>query len=438
MPDAAIINFIIVEEAVGGQEADLGISITDWKDASKPPGVRLSEHITSFPFLIKSRVESGPRNFTPNITVSDMVQGTTNPKVITSKDRTPYLEGMKFNLEDTTGSLTKMTRKYGLWMYHPHAAINPKQVEYQKSMSGMELPSWNGNMSDLMRNCLLIQDKFSDRECLSEDDWGTKQLTTNQAKLTLTSILRVIQASVNTKLKGEITTYVQSQNDVWCINAADGVSLNKFYVILYHSYFSDTKLSRLAAEKLAIKWYSTQTAYEFIQTQEVELEGQNFESAKQTIRINLKDNLSVEDWERIQREIDNPQSVWMQKNTIQTWGQYLREHVLGSRIAQARGSTKAATVSATPDKQVKESWKDKNRKLKEQPPGKGSGKEKSTPGNAADLRPVGKCYKCNEPGHISINCTNKGAWKCHNCNEKGHVAKDCTAEKKGPAKAGGT
>ena len=173
-------------------------------------------------------------------------------------------------------------------------------------------------------------------------------------------------------------------------------------MILYHSYFSDTKLSRLAAEKLAIKWYSTQTAYEFIQTQEVELEGQNFESAKQTIRINLKDNLPVEDWERIQREIDNPHSVWMQKNTIQTWGQYLREHVLGSRIAQARGSTKASTVSATPDKQDKESWKDKNRKLKEQPPGKGSGKEKSTPGNAADQRPAGKCYKCNEPARPYI------------------------------------
>ena len=90
------------------------------------------------------------------------------------------------------------------------------------------------------------------------------------------------------------------------------------------------------------------------------------------------------------------------------------------------------------NKQDKESWKDKNRKLKEQPPGKGSGKEKSTSGNAADQRPAGKCYKCNEPGHISKNCTNKGAWKCHNCNEKGHVAKDCTAEKKGPAKAGGT
>ena len=141
VPDAAIINFIIMEEAVGGQEADLGISITDWKDAPKPPGVRLSAHITSFPFHIKSRVESGSRNFTPNITVSDMVQGTTNPKLITSKDRAHYLEGMKFNLEDTTGSLAKMTRKYGVWMYHPHAAINTKQVEYQKSMSGMELPS---------------------------------------------------------------------------------------------------------------------------------------------------------------------------------------------------------------------------------------------------------------------------------------------------------
>ena len=69
-------------------------------------------------------------------------------------------------------------------------------------------------MSDLMRNCLLIQDKFSDRECMSEDEWGSKQLTGNQAKLTLTSILKVIQVSVNTKLKGEIMTYVQSQNEI--------------------------------------------------------------------------------------------------------------------------------------------------------------------------------------------------------------------------------
>lgn len=80
----------------------------------------------------------------------------------------------------------------------------------------------------------------------------------------------------------------------------------------------------------------------------------------------------------------------------------------------------------------KESWEDKNKKFKKkQTPGKGSGKGNSTaPGNTADQRPAGKCYKCNEPGHISINCTKKEAWKCNNCNEKGHVAKDCTAESK--------
>ena len=149
------------------------------------------------------------------------------------------------------------------------------------------------------------------------------------------------------------------------------------------------------------------------------MEGKNFESAKQTIRINLKDNLPVEDWERIQREIDNPHSVWMQKNTIQTWVQYLREHVLGSRSAQARGATKAATASATSDKQDKESWKDKNRKLKEQPPEKGSGKEKS-------VREMRQTIDRRE-NVISVtsrvtskNCTKKEAWKCHNCNEKGH------------------
>lgn len=86
------------------------------------------------------------------------------------------------------------------------------------------------------------------------------------------------------------------------------------------------KLSRLAAEKLAVRWYSNQTAYEFIQIQEMELEGQNFESAKQTIKINLKDNLKMEDWERLEKETNNPTSVWMQKTTIQTWGQYLRDY----------------------------------------------------------------------------------------------------------------
>ena len=68
-------------------------------------------------------------------------------------------------------------------------------------------------MSDLMRNCVLIQDKYSDKDRMSEDEWGSKQLTSNQAKLTLTSILKVIAASVNTKLKGEIDDAVCSKSE---------------------------------------------------------------------------------------------------------------------------------------------------------------------------------------------------------------------------------
>ena len=62
-------------------------------------------------------METGSKNFTPNITVSDMVQGTSSPNFVKTTNRIHYLEGKKFNLEDTsTGSLMKITKKYGLCM----------------------------------------------------------------------------------------------------------------------------------------------------------------------------------------------------------------------------------------------------------------------------------------------------------------------------------
>lgn len=60
------------------------------------------------------------------------------------------------------------------WMFNPQTATSPNQKRYQKSMLTIDLPVWNGNMSDLLRNCVLIQDKYAGKDCMSEDEWEIK------------------------------------------------------------------------------------------------------------------------------------------------------------------------------------------------------------------------------------------------------------------------
>ena len=61
-------------------------------------------------------------------------------------------------------------------------------------------------------------------------------------------------------MKELLATYLNSTYDAWYVNSTEGISLNKLYVILFHTYFSVKKIAEVSAKLLGVEeWDDVQT-----------------------------------------------------------------------------------------------------------------------------------------------------------------------------------
>src|SRR3954469_1712942 len=53
-----------------------------------------------------------------------------------------------------------------------------------------------------------------------------------------------------------------------------------------------------------------------------------------------------------------------------------------------------------------------------------------SPATGSNAQPVGnlRCFRCQQEGHTSRNCTQPDTRQCRRCGEKGHTANSCMAE----------
>ena len=184
----------------------------------------------------------------------------------------------------------------------------------------------NRQINDFPRMCTRVQDRYASRHLQRVKD-GMVLLTETQAKRVAAEILSVVE---ETDKKGDhklvkelLYTYQNSSTDVWHINSTEGISLNKIYVIMYHTYFSPKKIAEESAKLLNEDWIDTLNVREFINSWAIALESQHLEAAKQHILAQLQKGLDVESYDILRREGLNRTAELNSKTTIATWAHSL-------------------------------------------------------------------------------------------------------------------
>ena len=168
--------------------------------------------------------------------------------VLLVSDLSHYLNGMAFDNEDTTGSLKKFASEHGLWIYGPSAGVDSHdQIVYSKQQTH-NVVQWSGKMCDFIQMCLQAQDKYATVGLQRRDSEGIFNLTLLQAKRICGEIIKTVVDAPSkddtTKLQELLNTYQKSsKNDQWYVNTTQGLSLNKLYIILYHSYYRPKKFA---------------------------------------------------------------------------------------------------------------------------------------------------------------------------------------------------
>ena len=82
--------------------------------------------------------------------------------------------------------------------------------------------TWSGKITDFIRACQKVQDKYAVEHLQMTDTYGTMCLTGIQAKRICAEILKMVGKSTNEGLNELLLTYQRSATDPWYLNLSQG------------------------------------------------------------------------------------------------------------------------------------------------------------------------------------------------------------------------
>ena len=136
-----------------------------------------------------------------------------------------FLNHVKFNGDDSAGALKSIAHSNNLFVYSNLAyKDNEDQARYVKQASKTPFTKWSGRITELLRLCGKVQDRFVNAELQYSKD-GLVLLSEAQAKRIAQEIIMIIEETSSSldhmKVKELLATYVNSTYDAWYINSTE-------------------------------------------------------------------------------------------------------------------------------------------------------------------------------------------------------------------------